>query len=103
MVKIDLKWRGQETIDAVRANLGPSTRIEIMLPADYNHALFTHLMPDASEGQLETLDIDGNADLIAGVAEVKGLEVLAKLVEPLSSLSAKVTIQSPPRIVIAIE
>ena len=102
MTRIELEWRGKETIDAVRAYLGPSTQIDISLPANYNHALFAHLMPDAPKGQMESLDVEGDESLLAEVAKVKGLEDFATLIETLSGKSAQIKVQTPPRIVISI-
>ncbi|MBU1395176.1 MAG: hypothetical protein KKE84_03415 [Gammaproteobacteria bacterium] len=96
-------WRGKETVDAVLGNLLPPARVEIVLPVNYNHALFAGLNPEADTAQTEELDIEGDVMLLRKVAGLRGLEDLAALIEPLSGLAATVTVLSPPRIVIVLE
>jgi len=96
-------WRGKETVDAVLGNLLPPARVEIVLPVNYNHALFAGLNPEADTAQMEELDIEGDVMLLRKVAGLRGLEDLAALIEPLSGLAATVTVLSPPRIVIVLE
>ncbi len=99
----EFTWRGKETVDAVLDNLVPSGRVEIVLPVNYNHALFASLDPEADSAQTEELDIEGDVMLLRKIAELRGLEDLAALIEPLSGMSARVTVLSPPRIVIVLE
>lgn len=96
----EFTWRGKETIDAVLARLVPPARIEIVLPQNYNHALFAHLNPDAPPAQLEDLNIEGDVALLNVISGIKGLEDLAGLIGPLARLDATVTVLSPPKIVI---
>lgn len=95
-------WRGRETVDAVLASLTPPARIEIVLPANYNHAVFVQLHPEADVAQPEELDLEGDGTLLREIARVRGLEDLADLVGPLSTLNAVVGILSPPRILITL-
>lgn len=97
-------WRGKETVDAILASLVPPARVAIVLPENYNHALFAGLNPEAdtATAQTEELDIEGDVMLLRKVACLRGLEDLAALVEPLSGLAATVTVLSPPRIVIVL-
>ena len=95
-------WRGKETVDAILASLVPPARVAIVLPENYNHALFAGLNPAADNAQTEELDIEGDVMLLRKVSSLRGLEDLAALIEPLSGLAASVTVLSPPRIVIVL-
>ena len=95
-------WRGKETVEAILASLVPPARVAIVLPENYNHALFAGLNPEADTAQTEELDIEGDVMLLRKVAGLRGLEDLAALIEPLSGLAATVTVLSPPRIVIVL-
>lgn len=96
-------WEGSETIDAVQAKLASPARIEITLPPEYNHELFAQLMPDAPPGRAEQLDMEGDVGLLRVVARIEGLEDLASLIGPLSRLSARVKMRTPPTIVIILD
>lgn len=97
---IRLLWHGQETIDAVAGLLSRAERIEITLPANYNHVLFTKLNPDASDAALEDIETNGGPELLNQVAEVDGLEAFSTLVEALAEVRASIRIVSPPKLVI---
>jgi hypothetical protein len=101
--KIVLNWRGKETIEAALSRLSSPGRVEIVLPVDYNHALFARLNPDAEPARQEDLNVEGDETLLREVSSLHGLEALAGLIEPLSRVSAKVTVVSPPRIVIVLD
>lgn len=96
-------WRGKQTVDDILNGLVPPNRVEIILPENYNHALFAALSPEANITQAEALNIEGDVTLISKVARLRGLEDLAALIEPLSALEATVTVLSPPRIVIVLK
>ncbi|MHB1215939.1 MAG: hypothetical protein ACYCY9_13240 [Thiobacillus sp.] len=96
-------WRGKQTVDEILGSLVPPTRVEIMLPLNFNHALFARLCPDDASAQAEVLNIEGDETLLRTIATLRGLEDLAALIEPLSGLEARVTVLSPPRIVIVLE
>ncbi len=96
-------WRGKETIETILPRLVAPTRLEIVLPAEYNHALFSVLNPDAGAAQPEKLDVEGDVALLKEVSKIHGLELLAALIEPLSRLSHKITVLSPPRILIVLD
>lgn len=98
----EFTWRGRETVDGVLASLTPPARIEIVLPANYNHALFVQLHPEADAAQPEELNLEGDVTLLREIARVRGLEALADLVGPLSTLNAVVAVLSPPRILITL-
>lgn len=97
-------WRGKQTVDEILSRLTPPARVEIMLPENYNHALFAVLSPEANVAQTEAanarteaLKIEGDVALVTKVAKIRGLEDLAALIEPLSKLEATVTVLSPPQ------
>ena len=98
-----LTWRGHQTVDEVLAGLAPPRVIEIILPASYDHALFSHLKPNAPPGQLEHLDLEGDLAILHIVSRIKGLEDFRSLIGPLSRLNAKVKVCSPPRVFIILE
>lgn len=98
----EFTWRGRETVDAVLGSLTPPARIAIVLPANYNHALFVHLHPEAAAPQPEELNLEGDVTLLREIARVRGLEDLADLVDPLAALNAVVGVLSPPRIMITL-
>lgn len=95
-------WRGKQTVDEILDSLVPPTRVEIVLPSNFNHALFAHLCPDDASPQAEVLNVEGDETLLHRIATLQGLEDLAALVEPLSGLDATLTVLSPPRIVIVL-
>jgi hypothetical protein len=99
---ITLPWHGHETIESIPALLDDALQIEITLPANYNHSLFSLLHGDHAAGRVEELHASGGPELLAQIASVKGLEELSALVEPLMAAGAKVQVLSPPRIVITL-
>ena len=98
--QLEFIWRGEETIRQVQPLIGTAERIEIELPANYNHALFSRFHPDSAPDELEQLDIRGDAHLLGDIAEIKGLEAIAALVQRARETAASVRLISPPRVVI---
>jgi hypothetical protein len=99
---ISLPWHGYETIESVPALLGDALQIEITLPSNYNHSLFSLLHGDEAPGRVEEIRASGGPQLLAEIATVKGLEELSSLIEPLAAAGAKVQVLSPPRIMITL-
>lgn len=97
---IRLRWRGYETIEAIPELLNQAEKIEIQLPADYNHALFCVLHPDSSAAELEDIDTSGGPELLRDIATVSGLEAFSALIQDLSAARASVRIISPPKLII---
>ena len=95
-----LVWQGDDTIAAVRKLLTTAQRIEITLPANYNHALFTALHPDAASAAAETIDSQAGPELLQQIAQVRGLEPMSTLADILRPLGARVHLLSPPLLVI---
>ncbi|PTR16164.1 hypothetical protein C8R31_102178 [Nitrosospira sp. Nsp2] len=99
---ITLPWHGHETIESIPALLDDALEIEITLPVNYNHSLFSLLHGDDAPGRVEEVRASGGPELLAKIASVKGLEELSSLIEPLTAAGAKVRVLSPPRIVITL-
>lgn len=95
-----LVWQGDDTITAVHELLDTVRRIEITLPANYNHALFTALHPDPAVAGAETIDSRAGPELLRTIAQVRGLEPLSALADILRPLDARVQLLSPPLLVI---
>lgn len=95
-----LTWRGQETIENVMSLMDRSTRIEIELPANYNHAMFSLLYPGQTTSPVENVDCTAGPDLLAKISSLAGLEKLGELENSLSSARATIRIISPPRLII---
>jgi hypothetical protein len=95
-----LTWNERETIAAVASLLEQAEKIEITLPADYNHALFRTLNPEAPDSALEELDVRSGPGLLTDIAGVRGLERLAALTGILEDAHASVQLLSPPTLVI---
>lgn len=99
---IKLPWHGHETIEAVPSLLDQAQRIEITLPANYNHALFRVLHPDEPPAQLEEIDASGGPELLADIATVTGLEEFSALIAALTASRATVQVASPPKVLITL-
>jgi hypothetical protein len=99
---VSLPWHGHETIESIPALLDDALEIEITLPANYNHSLFSLLHGDEAPGRVEDIRASGSPQLLAEIASVKGLEEMSSLIEPLTAAGARVQVLSPPRIVITL-
>ncbi len=97
---IRVNWNDDETIAAIPELLRRDQPIEITLPADYNHALFRALHPDAPASEPEEIDIHAGPELLADITRVRGLEKLTSLTEPLTAAHASLHLLSPPMLVI---
>jgi hypothetical protein len=97
---VRLNWNDDETIAAIPDLLMHAQKIEITLPADYNHALFRALHPHAPASEPEELDIHAGPELLADIASVRGLEKLTALAQPLTAAHASLRLLSPPMLVI---
>lgn len=97
---IRLSWQGRETIETLHTLMDHTEQIEIILPIDYNHALFHTLHPDAAASELEDIDASGGPELLAVVASINGLEEFASLTKILTAKQARVQVISPPKVII---
>lgn len=99
---IKLTWHGHETVAVIPKLLEEAEKIEIILPFDYNHALFRALHPDARAADFEDIDTQGGPELLSQMATVSGLEGLEELIEVLSGVHASVRVISPPTLLITV-
>ncbi|SOD41787.1 hypothetical protein SAMN06298226_2090 [Nitrosovibrio sp. Nv4] len=99
---IKLTWRGHETIESIPALLDHARKLEITLPSNYNHSLFSALHRDEPAAQLEEIDVSGGPELLARVATVSGLEEFATLTRPLTAARATIQVESPPKVIITL-
>lgn len=97
---VKLTWRGHETVESIPALLDQTEQIEIVLPANYNHALFRKIFPHAPLAEPEHIDVSGGPELLAEIATVTGLEELSALTPALAAAHARVQVISPPKIII---
>jgi hypothetical protein len=102
MQGIEIEWRGEATIPEVGAALDTNGRADVVLPANYNHALFVHLYPDTEAG-MEDIDVTGGTEVVRSIAEVEGLQDLDALADLVEARAAEVRVISPPRIIITHE
>jgi hypothetical protein len=97
-----LDWSGRDTLVAGRAALARGLPVEIHLPANYHHALFARIHPEAAPAGAETLDVQGGPELLAKIAEIDGLQEFGLLFTPASETQARVHIRSPsPTVIVA--
>ncbi|NIR25582.1 MAG: hypothetical protein GWN77_01110 [Gammaproteobacteria bacterium] len=93
-------WRGQETVEKVMSARSRAMCIEILLPANYNHALFRLLYPGETQTAVESLNYAGGPELLVKIASIAGLEPLTALGKALSSANATIQLTSPPTLII---
>ncbi len=92
---IPMAWKGQESIQPILETLQHDGFVKFHLPESYHHALFVHMYPEASPGQVETVDVESGVDLLARMAQIESLEPIAGLIEPLQAMGYIVRITSP--------
>jgi hypothetical protein len=92
---IKLNWGGKETVDAIGRALEQEAELEIALPADLNHALFTRLNPRAAPSAPEMLDLTGGAELARSLSGITMLEALAAIVDRVGEKGYRVRLRSP--------
>lgn len=95
-----LRWSEFESTEQVEALLGRYRHVEIQLPPDFHHVLFSRFQPGAELAGQEQLDISGDGSLIDTLAGVNGLEDLALLKKVVAETGATVHIVSPVPLVI---
>ena len=92
---VRLNWRGAKTVRSVASFLERQGSVALSLAPDLHHSLFVHLHPQAAPGQPEEVDTQGGAELLSRIAEIAGLEELARLVPALQAANARVQVESP--------
>lgn len=101
VLSIKLTWQGKATIQAIKKFINDAEEIKIVLPDNYNHALFHAFSPDASNELMEELNISGGAELLSKISNVSGLEDIKELINIIELTKAKVQIISPPMLIIS--
>ena len=98
---IKLTWHGLETVESIKKLLDDVKEIKVVLPFNFNHAIFHELCPDSTSAEMEDINISGGAEIISKLANLSGLEEMEGLVEILDTAKAKVRIISPPMVIIS--
>jgi hypothetical protein len=86
---IRLMWGGHETEALAIEAMRRSAKVDIALPANVHHALFSRLHPGADAAEPETVEVAGGTELIATLAGLSGLD------EPLKRGGYRVQLRSP--------
>ena len=71
-----ISWYGPPTIPQLTANLFKRQRTVLTLPVSYHLAVSAHLYPTSRVRK--SIDLIGEARLLARIAEIEGLEELAR-------------------------
>jgi hypothetical protein len=96
-----LPWEGDATVLAALAALSRHQDVELDLPESYHHTIRAHLQPEATVGTNNDVFLTGGAELIARIAEVRGLGALDALAQAVAGTDAEVQVESPlPRVLI---
>ena len=94
----EIEWRGEATIPEISEALNDNGRVDLVLPANFNHALFARLYPGTAAGA-EEIDIRGGPELLRSVASVDGLDDLRTLMDLAETVDARIHVISPPRLI----
>ncbi len=97
---IRIIWHGDKTVLALKALAGKTAEIEIRLPNNFNHALYSVLSDHNRSDQLEIIDANGGPELLELLANIDGLESFAQLDAAQKNSIDSVRIHSPPTITI---
>jgi hypothetical protein len=95
-------WEGKETVFAARSLLKKGLSVELQFPINYHHAFAAHLNPDASPDRVEDIVMEAGPELLARLAEIRGLEDLSTLVKPATEADAIVRLENPASVIISI-
>ena len=93
MSSCHISWNGSQTIPQVAANLFKRQRTVLSLPIGYHPAVSARLYPTARVRK--SVDRIGDAKLLARIAEIEGLEELARLVTTMQMVGARLRLRSP--------
>ena len=88
-----IRWNGSQTIPQVTANLFKRQRTVLSLPISYHPAVSARLYPTSRVRK--SIDRIGDARLLARIAEIEGLEELARLVTTMQMVGARLRLRSP--------
>ncbi len=93
--KLRLTWGGQVSLEQALRLLNEFGCVELELPAEFHHAVFTHLHPHSWETQLEQVDEEGGIELLERIAEIDQLSELLILRDAVAARSPHVSVRSP--------
>ncbi|WP_303900810.1 hypothetical protein [Thiohalomonas denitrificans] len=88
-------WGGQGSLDPAVELFKEKGSVEIEMPAELHHAVFSHLCSGARESQVEQIDQEGDADLLERIAEIGQLADLRVFLPLARERHARVSIRSP--------
>lgn len=91
----NLCWRGAQTIADAKDAIAHRASIALSLPAGFHHAVQQRLLTAAGDRRRESVDVEGGAELLARLAEIKGLATIAELQAPVTEAQARVRVMSP--------
>lgn len=91
-----MTWKGQASIQPILEMLRQTGSVMFRFPESYHHTLFVQMYPEAPQGQAETVDMEGDVDLLARISKIASLEHIAGLIEPLQAMGCTVKLTSPP-------
>ncbi len=88
-----LVWNGSSSIPQILGNLARGQRTVIRLPTRFHPAVSERLY--AEERVRASIDVVGDAQLLAHIAKIDGLHDLAELVTPMQALRTRLRVRSP--------
>ncbi len=100
---LKLTWLGEDTVKEIKKFINEVATIKVLLPQNYNHAIFKALNEDISGNRPEDINITGDARLLSKISTISGLEKLDQLAEFLEGYNAVIRITTPPMIIITTE
>lgn len=95
-----VRWSGAGSLAQVEATLEQFGHVEIQLPPDFHHALYSRIHPDDNTARIEHIDVTDGADLIRKVASVRGLHEIGSLEMTVTQTHATVHLLSPVPLII---
>ena len=91
---VALRWDGPHAVKAAREAIAAGSRVEIELPLEDHYALYRHLHPESTRAA-DRIDESGDAELIASIATVAGMEEIRHLQAALRRARYSVRLTSP--------
>ncbi len=94
-------WSGRRAVDESIAHLREGAEIVLELPLAVHHALVARLRPGAASRESEPLEVSDGPEILDAVADIAGLEDIARLRDCLKGTDWRVTVASPhPRLIV---
>ncbi len=96
-----IAWSGRRAVDESIARLREGAEIVLELPLAVHHALVARLRPGAASRESEPLEVSDGPEILEAVADIAGLEDIARLQGCLKGRGWRVIVASPhPRLII---